>query len=169
MKKEIATLGLYSKMVIQLLSSPGKFFDNPDKRFRMMHPAGFLLISTILFTTASLCIVKPDNQLMSSIVLFSNAFGMVLALSIIGYTVMGASIGRKTSFGLFFSVYAYASGTTLLAAWIPYTLVFTEPWRWVLIGIGLKKTCGLGVGAIIWVILCSITILSILLWSILLL
>ena len=169
MKKEANVLGVYSMMAIQLFSSPGKFFNELNNKFRVKHSAGFLLISALLFTVASIQILKPDDQLIGSAILFTNAFGMALLLSIIGYALMGASVGRKVSFAAFFSVYAYASGATLLASWIPYTLVFTEPWKWVLVGIGLKKSCGLGLGATIWVILGSITILSILLWSILLL
>lgn len=166
---ESISLASYSNILIQLLRSPGVFFDSHREKIKFKHAAVFLLISNILFTAAALSVTRFDNPLINGTILFTNAFGMVLILSIIGYAVMGASVGRKTSFGVFFSVYAYASGTTLLAAWIPSTIIFTEPWRWILISIGLKHVCGLGIGSRIWIILCSIIILSILLWSMLLL
>jgi hypothetical protein len=160
------SLASYSNILIQLMRSPGSFFDNHCKKNQAKQAAGFLLISNILFTIAALSVIRFDNPLINGIVLFTNAFGMVLILSVIGYVVMGASVGRKTSFSVFFSVYAYASGTTLLTSWIPSMLLFSEPWRWVLIGIGLRRACDLRLGAIIWVILCSVTMVSILLWTI---
>jgi hypothetical protein len=42
-----------------------------------------------------------------------------------------------------FSIYALCSGVTLLVAWIPYFVIFTEPWKWYLIGTGLTKSCGM--------------------------
>jgi hypothetical protein len=41
-------------------------------------------------------------------------------------------------------VFAVGTSPTLLLAWIPFTFYFTEPWRWVLVALGM--TCGLGMG-----------------------
>lgn len=157
----------YSTILMQLVRSPGVFYDNRGDGLQVKQSALFLFVSSMLFTAGSLLVLRCDNALISGMVLFVNAFGMVLVLSIIGYTVIGFSVGRKSTFGLFFSVYAYASGATLLAAWIPFMVVLAEPWRWILIGIGLRRACGLSIYSAVWVILCSITVVTLLLWSIL--
>jgi len=160
------SISSYSTILMQLVRSPGRFFGNRGDELQGKQAILFLLVSSMLFTAASLLVLQCDNALISAMILFVNAFGMALVLSIIGYAVMGFSLGRKSTFGLFFSVYAYASGAVLLAAWIPSMVVFTEPWRWILIGIGLRYACGLSIYSAAWVIFCSITIATLLLWSI---
>lgn len=161
------SIASYSKIMMQLVRSPGLFFATWRETFRVWHAVIFLLISSCLFTAAALSVLPAENVWISGIMMFANAFGMVLILSVVGYAIMGLSIGRKAPFGIFFSVYAYASGATLLAAWIPSMMIVTEPWRWILIGIGLRRTCGLGTGATLWVIFGSITIVTLLLGSLL--
>jgi DNA-binding response OmpR family regulator len=71
-----------------------------------------------------------------------NAVGMVYIMAALGYLVMALSIGKKVPFARLFSIYALCSGVTLLVSWIPYFVIFTEPWKWYLIGTGLTKGCG---------------------------
>ena len=70
--------------------------------------------------------------------------------------------GRNIAFSHVFGIYAISSGTTLLAAWIPYFIIFTEPWKWWLIGTGMTKSCRLSciqavvvIGVSIGMIVCA--------------
>ena len=72
-----------------------------------------------------------------------NAVGMVFILAGLAFAVMTVSIGKKVGFVRLFGIYALCSGVTLLVSWVPYLALFTEPWKWYLIGTGLTKGCGL--------------------------
>jgi hypothetical protein len=52
-------------------------------------------------------------------------------------------MGRRIPFSKLFSFYAYASGVTLLASWIPLFTWVTEPWKWILVTVALCKGGGL--------------------------
>jgi hypothetical protein len=75
--------------------------------------------------------------------------------------------GRKVTFRRFFSVYAIASGVTLLASWIPLFIFITEPWKWLMIGIGLTQTVGLKWLHSVLVIVLSIGMMVLFFWSLL--
>jgi hypothetical protein len=157
----------HGRTILQLLTAPGTFFEN--RRDRLVSPASlvFLVISTLLFTVASLVFQQSPKPLVTSAILIGNALGMVLILSFISYMVMILSMGQKASYRQVLSVFAYASGTSFMIAWIPHMLIVSEPWRWYLIGIGLTRGCGLKWMGSIWIMICSITITTIFFRSIL--
>ena len=92
-------------------------------------------------------------------IFFINAVGMVLITASLGYMVMIMTLGKRATFIRFFSIYAFSSGVTLLASWLPFFLIITEPWKWWLIGIGMMKCWGFTRGQAIMVILLSLGIL----------
>lgn len=142
----------YGVNLTRLLFSPSHFFSelpNPGKRAA---PFVFLGCSGIFFFTASLLIHSPGQRLVFAAIRFTNAVGMMVLLALLGYVIMGLSIGRKTTFETFFGVYAYASGAALLIAVVPSLLLISEIWRWVLIGIGLTRACGIRWFAACWII-----------------
>lgn len=157
----------HGRSLIQLVTSPGRFFENRRQGLNPYASGSFLVISALLFTVATLVYHQNQANWISGAILMGNAVGMVLILSFVSYIVMVLSVGKKTGFQQVFSVYAYASGASLAAAWVPHLLMFTELWRWSLVGIGLTRGCGLKRMASGWVIVCSIIVMTILLRSIL--
>ena len=57
--------------------------------------------------------------------------------------VMMLTLGRRIPFERLFAIYAFASGVTLLVSWIPFSTWLTEPWKWVMIGLGMVRAGGL--------------------------
>lgn len=149
----------YFKTLAQILRGPRRFFSEnlPDTGWRFA--AGFLVISSVVFTGASLLSFEYADPWSTGSILFLNALGMVLISSSLGYMIMTMSIGRKASFGSFFSVYALSSGVTLLASWMPFSLLLTESWRWWLIGTGLTRGCGVKGRQAFWIIVASIVVM----------
>jgi hypothetical protein len=96
----------------------------------------------LFFTGASLTHIQAQHFLMASI-LFVNAAAMPLIAAGVGFMITTMIFRRRSGFERFFAVYAFSAGVTLLVAWIPLFLWFSEPWKWVLTGIGLVKGCGL--------------------------
>ncbi len=136
------TFVFYFQSLTRILSSPGRFFAELPE-FTSIRPAlGCLLASSLFFTCAGL--TQPREQpLLTAAILFINAVFMCFVSAGLGYGVMVMSMGRVTSFSKFFSVYAFSAGVTLLAAWIPLFVWITEPWKWLLISLGLVKACGM--------------------------
>ncbi|QTA83027.1 Yip1 domain-containing protein [Desulfonema limicola] len=134
--------GFYFKTLSGILGNPGQFFSELSRETKIWHSLIFLIVSGFIFTCSSLMNIE-DNHLVTGLILFANAVGMVFISSGIGYMIMVMTAGRHSDFKRFFSIYALSSGVTLLASWIPFFLVITEPWKWWLIGTGLTKNIGL--------------------------
>lgn len=136
------TMGFYFQTLTRMLGAPGDFFsefpDKPDFR----RSFGFLIISSLFFTGASLTHIRESPVLTAGILLI-NAVAMPFITAGLGFMVMTMTLGKRVKFTKFFAVYAYATGVTLLASWIPLFVWFTEPWKWLLIAMGLVKGCGL--------------------------
>ncbi|MDF1590289.1 MAG: YIP1 family protein [Desulfobacterales bacterium] len=135
------TLGLYFKTLTRLLGEPRKFFGELPPESALKRPVGFLLVSSLFFTGASLLVNTYVQPGLMSAILFVNAVGMALIASSLGYLAVLLTMGRCQTFTRFFSIYAFASGVTLLASWIPYFVWLTEPWKWWLIAVGLVHGC----------------------------
>jgi len=82
-----------------------------------------------------------------------------------GISFMVMTMGKRVSFPRLFSLYAYATGVTLLASWIPLFVWITEPWKWMLIIIGMVKGCGFKWMQAILVVVVSIFIVVLFFWS----
>lgn len=137
------SIGFYFRSLAKVLGTPGAFFEESLNDAGFRQSVGFLLVSSAFFAVASLTTREFEAPLISGGILFVNAVGMTLIAAGLGYITMIMFWGQKVSFGRFLSVYAFASGVTLLASWIPLFVFITEPWKWLMIGIGLTKTCGL--------------------------
>jgi len=103
---------------------------------------GFLVVSAGFFACASLLTRQFERPLLTGGIFFINAVGMTIIAAGLGYMLMSMFFGKKTTFSRLFAVYAFAAGVTLLASWIPLFIWLTEPWKWILIGIGLTKSFG---------------------------
>jgi hypothetical protein len=159
------SLRVYVKTIAGLLMSPRGFFAETENLTGIWSPMAFLFVSSFLFTAASAVSVGPDRPLWVSAVLFVNAVGMVWIAAALGWMVMVLTVNRKASFGKLFGIYAFSSGLTLLASWVPFFLVLTEPWKWWLIGVGLAQRFHLRWHQVAWVLGLSLVILILLFWS----
>ena len=152
----------YFHALSKMLAEPRCFFSDLPVDSGFIKPLGFLIVSSIFFTGASVVSRMPANPLYLGSIFFINAVGMVLIASGLGYMVMVIFLGRSVTFNRFFSIYAYSSGITLLAAWIPLFIWIAEPWKWWLIGTGMARSCGFRSRQIIIIIGLSLGIMILL-------
>jgi hypothetical protein len=163
-ESERFTIQGYFRTLTQVWFSPGGFFSELPELPRLTRPFAFLLLSSLLFAAGNLLYLR-ERILLKVAILFLNAVAMPFIASAFGYLVMTMMMGKRASYFRLFSVYAFASGATLLLAWLPFSLWFIEIWKWFLIGIGMVKGCGfrpLQAGAVIAL---SMIILILFFWS----
>ena len=129
----------YLHTLTALIGKPRRFFQDALLQESWGNGLGFLLISALIYTAATLAVNPGLQEPVAMAILLANALGMAVIAAMVGYGIMIMMMGRKISFPVFFNIYAFASGATLLAAWIPFFLILTEPWRWWLIGTGLVR------------------------------
>ena len=156
-------LSFYFTTLTRSLSGPRHFFSQLPQDMGLKKPFAYLLISSIFFSAASALTTLTGSPLICISLYLTNAIGMTCIAAGLGFVMIFAlKGGRYVAFHRIFSIYAISSGTTLLAAWIPCFLIFTEPWKWWLIGTGLTKTCRLSftqavlvIGLSIGMIICA--------------
>ena len=158
------TFGFYFQALTKMLSSPTRFFGELPGETGFRQPLGFLIISSLFFAGASLTTIS-ENQILVGGILLVNAVAMPFVTAGISFMVMTMAMGKRVSFPRLFSVYAYATGVTLLASWIPLFVWLTEPWKWILIIIGMVKGCSFRWMQAILVVAVSIFIVVLLFWS----
>jgi hypothetical protein len=159
------SMHFYVQTVFGILGRPRKFFSELPPTICTMQSLSLLVLSAVFFCAASLMSIRPHASfLMGGIYLF-NAVGMVFVMAALGYLVMSLSIGKKVPFARLFSIYALCSAVTLLVSWVPYFVVFTEPWKWYLIGIGLTKGCGLKSKEAVLIIVLSLSLWILFYWA----
>jgi hypothetical protein len=161
------SLRFYFHALGKMLGEPRNFFSELPVDSGFIKPLGFLIVSSLFFTGASVVSRMPANPLYLGSIFFINAVGMALIAAGLGYMVMVMFWGRSVTFKRFFSIYAFSSGMTLLAAWIPFFIWFTEPWKWWLIGTGMDRSCGFRGRQIIVIIALSLGILILLFGTVL--
>lgn len=124
----------------------------------------FCSYPVFFFSGASLTYIHERPILMVGI-LFVNSIAMPFVAAGIGFMVMTMTIGKRVAFAKFFAVYAFAAGVTLLASWIPLFVWLTEPWKWLLIALGMVKGCGFKWMQAFLIIGLSIFVLVLFFWS----
>jgi len=139
---EVSALKFYSAAVMGILGHPRKFFGDLPESVGMVQAAGFLIVSAIVHCGAVLIFMAPSNYIVMGGTLLANATGMVFLLAGLGYAVVSVTGKSKVRFDRLFRIYALSAGVTLLISWVPALLVYTEIWKWWLIGTGM--TYGLG-------------------------
>jgi len=158
------TFGFYFQTLTKMLSSPSRFFGELPGETGFRQPLGFLIISSLFFAGASLTTIS-ENLILIGGILLVNAVAMPFVTAGISFIVITMSMGKRMTFARLFSVYAYATGVTLLASWIPLFVWLTEPWKWMLLIIGLVKGCGFRWMQAILVVAVSVFIVVLLFWS----
>jgi hypothetical protein len=146
-------LSFYFNTLTRSISQPRHLFSHLPLDLGVGKPLGYLMISSMLFAAASAITALTNHPALFLSLYFMNAMGMTVIAAGLGYLVIFIiKAGQDVAFYQVFSIYAIASGTTLLAAWVPCFLIITEPWKWWLIGTGLKRSCRLTAIQVVWVI-----------------
>ena len=161
------SFGYYFTALSKILGTPRTFFGELSEDTAFTQSLGFLTSSAIFSTVALLMTQLAENLALAGGIYFVNAMGMTAIAAGLGYMLITMFLGQKMPFRQVFSVYAFASGVTLLASWIPLFVWITEPWKWILIGLGLTKHCGLGWRFAVFAILMSIAMIVLFFWSLL--
>jgi len=159
-------MGFYFRTLTRMLGEPRRFFGNLPEDASAVPPLGFLVLSSFFCAVAGVVASMSPRPFLAGTVFFVNGVGMALLLAALGYMVMTMSPGRKTGFGRLLSVYAFASGTVLLASWVPFFVWLTEPWKWWLIGTGMVQCCGLKRGQALWIVGASLVLTVLLFYSV---
>ncbi len=154
----------YFQALTGMLSTPGNFFKNVPDDIRFSFPMTFLAISALFYAGAGLTCVA-DNRVVMGIIYFANGLVMPFITSCVTYLIITMTLEKKVPFVRIFAVFAFASGTTLLAAWIPLFVWITEPWKWILAGIGMVKACKLTWVQSALVMAATIFIIMLFFWS----
>ncbi len=136
------SIGFYFQSLAKVLGEPGTFFSELPHDDSFKQSLGFLMVSSGFFAGASLLTREFSQPLLTGGIFLINAVGMTVVAAGLGYMLMSMFFGKKVTFSRLFAVYAFAAGVTLLASWIPLFFWLTEPWKWVLIGMGLTQSCG---------------------------
>ena len=158
------TFGFYFQALTKMLSSPSRFFGELPDETGFRQPLGCLIISSLFFAGASLTTIS-ENQILMGGILLVNTVAMPFVTVGISFMVITMSMGKRVTSARLFSVYAYATGVTLLASWIPLFVWLTEPWKWMLIIIGLVKGCDFRWIQAILVVAVSIFVVVLFFWS----
>ncbi len=161
------SMGFYLRTVTRLLSEPKKFFSDCAGTTTFNQSLSFLVISSLFFTAATLMSNMYIRPVMMGVIFFVNAVSMAFIAAAFGYVAMTMLMGRKVPFVRFFSIYAFASGITLLASWVPFLMYLTEPWKWWLIGTGMTRGCGFRLSQALMIIGVSMGVMFLLFWSVL--
>jgi hypothetical protein len=158
------TIGFYIQTLTGILGSPRRFFGELPEEMGFRNPFVFLLISSLFFTGASLTCIHDRHVFMAGILLI-NALAMPFITAGIAFLIMTMTMVKRANFTSLFAVFAFAAGVTMLASWIPLFVWITEPWKWLLIAIGMVKACGLRWAQAILIIGSSVFVVLLFFWS----
>lgn len=158
------SMGFYFQTLKRMLGAPGEFFGQFPEKAGFQQPFGFLILSSMFFTGMSLTCFRDSHVVMAAILL-ANAVAMTFIAAGTGFFVMTMTIGKRVTFTKFFAIYAFSAGVTMLASWIPLFVWVTEPWKWLLIAMGMVKGCGLKYWQAILIIGVSIFVVVLFFWS----
>jgi len=154
----------YFRVMSRILGDPKNFFSelSPDTGMRL--PLLFLTVSALIFTGSSL-MSDPPNPAFTAGILLLNAMGMVFIASGAGYMVIMITLGKRIAFQRVFAIYAFSSGVTLLASWMPFFLIITEPWKWWLICTGMTRHLCLSWKQTLSAVILSVGMIILFFWS----
>ena len=158
------TIADYFQTLAKLLTAPGEFFSGLHEQMSIWRPLGFLLASSLFFIGASLTQIQ-QNYALKAAILFVNAVGMPFVTSVISFCAASMIMAERLRLSKLFTLYAFATGLTLLVSWIPLFVWLTEPWKWLLVAMGLVKGCGLKWSQAMLLIVLSIFFLVVFFWS----
>jgi len=157
--------GELASALTRLVRKPSAFFSLLPEDLRWSAPLAFLVAMSLVSATIRAIFLSGDRALLFGVFL-ANALGMACLTAIVLYVITVSIRGVWSEFSRFFAVTAYASGAALLISWIPDVALWGELWKWVLVGSGLVRACGLSRFQALWVIGLSIALMTVGFWGI---
>lgn len=135
----------YADALVRLLIEPGAFFTDTERPDEVRPALVFLSAGGVFNAAAGLLTgsYAPAVMAQTGAILFINAVGTALTGAVIGYGVLALAGARGVPFNRVLWIYAFSSGMVLLVSWLPFSVWFTEPWRWWLLYTGFKNRCGI--------------------------
>jgi hypothetical protein len=151
----------YMGAVKTLVMKPGDFFAEIPESPGFRKPFLFLLTSGFILAALRTPFV-PGGSIPMALIILINGLAMPVVSAVIGYGIIFVAMKRKLSWPRMLALYAYASGITYLISWLPLATWIGEPWKWILIGIGLVRGFGLSRGQAVGVVAGSILVIILL-------
>lgn len=154
----------YMQAVKALVLKPGVFFGELPESPGFKKPLLFLLTSSFILAALRTPFV-PGGSIPMALIILINGLAMPVVSAVIGYGIIFVAMKRKLSWPRMLALYAYASGITYLISWLPLATWIGEPWKWILIGIGLVRGFGLTRGQAVGVVAGSVLVIILLFYS----
>jgi hypothetical protein len=150
-----------------LTMSPRRWFDEAFPGITPREAGAMLLLASLFYAAAGALPVSSTGTLVRGAILMANALGMTVLHSAMAWIVCAVVGGPRLRFASIWMVFAIGTSPTLLIAWIPFTFFFTEPWRWLLVALGMIYGLGLGKLRTVLVLLIAGSLTTMLVLSIL--
>ncbi len=154
----------YIQAVKTLFLKPGDFFANIPESPGFKKPFLFLLTSSFILAALRTPFV-PGGSISMAFIILINGLAMPVISAAIGYGIIFVAMKKRLSWPRMLAIYAYASGITYLISWLPLATWIGEPWKWILIGIGLVRGFGLTRGRAVGVVAGSALVIILLFYS----
>lgn len=124
--------------------SPRRWFKDVFPTVTPREAGTLLLLASLFYAAAGALPLSDSGALVRVGVLLVNALGMTVLHAGVVWLVGVVGGGPALPFARLWTVFAIGTCPTLLIAWIPFTFFFSEPWRWVLVALGMIDGMGIG-------------------------
>ncbi len=164
--------GMLTKMnlmgaLTSLTMSPRRWFTEAFPRITPREAGGMLLLASLFYASAGALPLSGTGTLVRAGILMANALGMTVLHAAMAWLICAVVGGPRIRFTSIWMVFAIGTSPTLLIAWIPFTFFFTEPWRWLLVALGMIYGLGMGKLRTVLILLIAGSLTTLLMLSIL--
>jgi hypothetical protein len=150
-----------------LTLSPRRWFIESFPGITPREASVMLLLASLFNAAVGALPMSGTGTLMRAGILLVNALGMTTMHAIVAWLVCTVVGKPRLRFASIWMVFAIGTSPTLLIAWIPFTFFFTEPWRWVLVALGMIYGLGMEKLRTVLILLISGSLTTMLVLSIL--
>jgi len=127
-----------------LTMSPRRWFAESFPVVTPHEATAMLLLAGLFHAAVGALPLSGTGTLVRAGILMANALGMTVLHAGMAWLVSRVVGEPRMRFASIWKVFAIGASPTLLIAWIPFTFFFTEPWRWVLVALGMIYGLGMG-------------------------
>lgn len=132
----------YLRDVVGLLSRPGSFFEALPHEGHRRETLLFLAVTAVVYGVLA-TLFTPDLRATFIWLYLMNALLMPLVTAMALHLLLRFFYPGRYTYAVLLAVAAYAN-VVLLLGWVPGMAPWAEILKWVLIGLGLVKTGGIG-------------------------
>jgi hypothetical protein len=154
----------YLETISAIIRSPAKFYESVASETGSRRALLFLMISGIFYCSVSMTYFF-ENSLKMGVIMMVNAIVMPALGAVFTFSLLGMTTQNRVPYGKVFNVFAYASGAVMVISWIPGLAMIMEPFRAVLVGIGLVKTFGIGKVRSVFLVIMTAVLLLLFFWT----